>query len=136
MIRKLLFIISGRATHGLKELFSMKTIKGSNYNLPDPLGRTPLPPYKPLSSLPSSLGPDDGSSDAITSAKVTIVGTDTAGLFTTIILDYFNNDETLKNMGVKVSYDTFEASDRKSIGGRLLTYNFVAQGARNLPGPK
>jgi hypothetical protein len=33
-----------------------------------------------------------------------------------------------------VSYDIFEAADRDRIGGRLFTYNFIAQDARNPPG--
>lgn len=114
------------ATRGLKELLNKKILAG-----PDPSQR-PFLPDEPLPPLPTPLpsGDGDGSSNIITDPKVAIVGAGAAGLFTAMILDNLNK----KVKGFKISYDIFEAADRDRIGGRLFTYNFIPQDARNPPG--
>ena len=128
------------AIRGIKELLNKKILES-----PDPSGIRPFLPDGPLPPLPkpqplnddssddSSDDSDDsdGSSKKIKDAKIAIVGAGAAGLFTAMILDYLNNNEDLKHQDFNISYDIFEAADKDRIGGRLFTYNFVAQDARN-----
>ena len=140
------------ATLGLKELLNKKIASGSGPSQIPFLPNEPQRPFLPNEPLPpihlpgengsdtdgsdtdGSDGGDSGSSSTIEDPKVAIIGAGAAGLFSAMIFDYLNNDETLKKKGFKVSYEIFEAADRDRIGGRLFTYNFKPEDTRNPPG--
>ncbi|KAK6333011.1 hypothetical protein TWF718_010835 [Orbilia javanica] len=116
------------ATLGLKELLNEK-LRVS----PGPA----QPPFGPDEPLPP-LDLHDGSGRSartIANPKVAIIGAGAAGLFSAMILDYLNNNETLKKAGFNVAYEIFEAADEDRKGGRLFTYNFKPKGAINPQGP-
>jgi hypothetical protein len=55
--------------------------------------------------------------------NVGIVGAGAAGLFSALVLEYLNTQQT----SVKFTYDILEADTTKRSGGRLFTYNFSPQ---------
>jgi len=124
------------ATRGLKELLNPKIVDSLDPSQPI-LFPFPFSPHGPLPDLPEPLpsSPCYGDSTAIKNPKVAIIGAGAAGLFTAMILDYLNNDETLKEKGFNVSYEIFEAAGEDRLGGRLFTYNFVPQDPKNPAGP-
>jgi len=126
---------SEHATRGLKELLNPK-IANSLDPLEPALFPFPFSPDGPLPDLPKPLpsSPCYNDSSTIKKPKVAIIGAGAAGLFTAMILDYLNNDETLKKKGFNVSYEIFEAAGKDRLGGRLFTYNFVPY-SRNPAGP-
>ncbi|KAF8527728.1 hypothetical protein BDD12DRAFT_919552 [Trichophaea hybrida] len=120
------------ATRGIKELWNKRLDRSPPGSIP----RIGFPGYlKDGDSLPKLPRSDGKSTYQITDAKVAIVGAGAAGLFTGMILDYLNKDETLINAGFHVSYDIFETASKDRVGGRLFTYNFKAQDSRNPQGP-
>ena len=119
------------ARHGITELFNEKIAEINKS--PALSNLRPFVPYEHLPEVPPLSDPASDTGPKI-DPKVAIVGAGAAGLFTAMILDYLNKNDSLKEKGFKVSYDIFEAADKDRVGGRLFTYNFAPHDVKSPAG--
>ncbi|KAH6994937.1 hypothetical protein EDB80DRAFT_897228 [Ilyonectria destructans] len=59
--------------------------------------------------------------------KFGVVGAGAAGLFTGMMLDYFNKELELRKNPLRFEYEILEAAGPDRVGGRLYTHNFSKQ---------
>ena len=117
------------ADHAIRSVWNAH-VRRSQSPGPDGFLRHEIPPDGPLPQVPKPSPSDEHGALKDGDYKVCIIGAGAAGLFTGLILDYLQ-----QQCAFEISYDILEAATSDRVGGRLYTYNFVADPPNNPQGP-